>query len=166
MVNSKQRGILFGKTFMQALICNYSEYSIRSSLNASAKRNQAPTSPPPPPRLLALNFGLSRKLGTMTHSPMFGRTVGPGRIAQMSTTRRPAGNRCRSQTEIADSAASKMQRHRARDAFQTPRCVFIINRPLGLFCSVLDGLGTNFKVPNISPQSDKFSYDEFFLLCI
>ena len=96
----------------------------------------------------------------------------------MSTTRRPAVNRCRSQTEIAvlqsvtecyrvlqccrsqteiaDSAASKMQRHRARDAFQTPRCVFIINRPLRLFCSVLDGLGTTFKVPNLSPQRDNF----------
>ena len=142
---------------MQALLCNYSEFSISLSFNASAKQNQALTSPPP--RLLALNFGLSRKLGTMTHWLMFRRTVGPGRIAQMSTTHRPAVNRCRSQTEIAvlqsvtecyrvlqccrsqteiaDSAASKMQRHRARDAFQTPRCVFIINRPLCLFCSVL-----------------------------
>ena len=52
---------------MQTLLCNYSESSIRSSFNASPMRNQALTSPPPPPRLLALNFGLSRKLGTMTH---------------------------------------------------------------------------------------------------
>ena len=89
MVNSKQRGVLFGKTFMQALLCNYSESSIRSSFNASAKRNQAPTSPPPPPRLLALNFGLSRKLGTMTHRC----SDGPLGQAGSPRCRRHAGRR-------------------------------------------------------------------------
>ena len=119
---------------MQVLLCNYSESSISLSFNASAKQNQAPTSPQPPPRLLALNFGLSASLERWLTDV---RTDRWARIAQMSTTRRPAVNRCRSQTEIADSAASKMQRHRARDAFQTPRCVFIINTPLRLFCSLL-----------------------------
>ena len=138
---------------MQTLLCNYSEYSIRSSFNASPMRNQALTSQPPPTRLLALNFGLSRKLGTMTHWCSDG-PLGQDRPNVDDT---PAGGEslqipdwdccvaecyrvlqcCRSQTEIADSAASKMQRHRARDAFQTPRCVFIINRPLRLFCSLL-----------------------------
>ena len=170
---------------MQTLLCNYSEYSIRSSLNASAKQNQAPTSPPPPPRLLALNFGLSRKLGTMTHWCSDG-PLGQDRPNVDDT---PAGGEslqisdwdcCVTECCIVFQSVTVLQipdwdcwfcgfedatSSRARRIPDSSLCVHHKQTAMSLLFSP-PGLGTTFKVLNLSPQSDNFSDNEFFLLCI
>ena len=165
---------------MQALLCNYSEYSIRSSFNASAMRNQALTSQPP--RLLALNFGLSRKLGTMTHWCSDG-PLGQDRPNVDDT---PAGGEslqisdwdcCVAECYRVLQSVTVLQipdwdcwfcgfedatSSRARRIPDSSLCVHHKQTATSLLFSP-PGLGTTFKVPNRSPQNDNISDDVFAL---
>ena len=143
---------------MQTLLCNYSEYSIRSSFNASAMRNQALTSQPP--RLLALNFGLSRKLGTMTHWCSDG-PLGQDRPNVDDT---PAGGES---LQISDwdcwfCGFEDATSSRARRIPDSSLCVHHKQTATSLLFSP-PGLGTTFKVPNRSPQNNNIADDVFAL---